>query len=855
MNPRCLGSVLLGGLAFTSVLGAESHPMTRVPVKVPKRVRTAHLNVPLSFEVNRGQTDPAVRFMARGSGFDAFLTPAETVLSLKAGDGYSRPQAGNALGKETRTRKGTVLRMKMVGANSAPDVVGERKLPSESNYLRGKDRSNWIRHVSHYAQVRYKAVYPGVDAVYYGNNRQLEYDLVVAAGASPKQIRMSIDGADKVRVDRAGDLVVSTAYGELRQHRPVVYQEIAGARKPVAGRYVVASANGALDPVVGFELGKYDHSKPVVIDPVLVWSTYLGGSQNDEGNGIAVDADGGVYVTGATESPDFPVTSGAIQVELNGTSDAFVTKLTNDGSALIYSTYLGGSGEEVSYSIAVGASGRAYITGKTNSLDYPIASPPKTDPEQPVYGGGPWDMFVSALSADGSELFYSTYMGGYIAIKPGEVNDTDIAYGIALDGPGNAYVTGMTNSDHFPTVNAVQPAFGGGPQDAVVFKLNVLGRLDFSSYLGGGALNYNGGTDFGAGVDTGWAVAVDPAGYVYVAGATSSKNFPTLSSLQRVNRSVRRTDPDAFIAKFIPGGKQLQYCTYLGGNSSDSALAIAADAEGNAYVTGVTRSTNFPTANAIHGSPQGADDVFFTKINSAGFQLMCSTYLGGADNDEGHGIAVDTAGNVVITGATTSVDFPVTHAMQARFGGLYDTFVLKIDATCRTLLYSGYFGSNNQDYGNGVAVDADGNAYVVGTTFENTFPVTSGAFQTTFGGGDSDAFVAKITDDQIVQAGGKIRCPKKLNFGRCPVGTTVTKTIVIKNVGKETLTGTVHALPAGPFKVDSSGGAFQLGRKGKATIRILCKADAREVEHETLYIESSDPQHPITIVNLQVKGF
>lgn len=852
MNPRCLGSVLLGGLAFTSVLGAESQPMTKVPVKAPKKVRTAPLNVPLSFEVNRGQTDPAVRFLARGNGFDAFLTPAETVLTLKAGGTYKRPSAGKEAQEENAPRKGTVVRMKMVGANQTPRLVGERKLAGESNYLRGKDRSDWVRHVSHYAQVRYEAVYPGVDAVYYGNNRQLEYDLVVAPNANPKQIRMSLEGVDKARVDRKGDLVLSTACGDLRQHRPVVYQEVGGARKAVKGRYVLASAAGATTPVVGFELGQYDHSKPLVIDPVLVWSSYLGGSQNDEGNGIDLDGDGFIYVTGATESPDFPVTSGAFQVNLKGTSDAFVTKITNDGSALVYSTYVGGSGSEIAYGIAVGTSGRAFIAGVTSSAtDFPIASPPKIEPAQSVYGGGPTDAFITAISADGSELFYSTYYGGPVGAKG---TGGDAALAIAVDEPGNAYVTGYTRTETFPLQQAIQQRFGAGGQDAFVVKLTTLGRTDFSTFLGGGPFNYQGGTDYGAGVDTGYGIAVDPSGYIYVTGCTSSKNFPVLNNLQRVNRSNRSYETDAFVTKFIPGGKQFQYSTYLGGNSNDCGLAITTDPEGNAYVTGVTRSTNFPTAHAMHATPQGADDVFFTKINSAGFQTMCSTYLGGADNDEGHGIAVDTAGNVFIVGATTSVDFPVTRAMQARFGGLYDTFVLKIDATCRTLLYSGYFGSNTQDYGNGIALDANGNAYVVGTTFENTFPVTGGSFQTVYGGGDSDAFIAKISDDDVVQAGGKLRCPKRVKFGRCPVGTTVSRKFVIRNAGKETLTGTVHAVPTGPFRIDSGGGAFQLGRNGKLTVRVLCKTDAPEVLRETLYIESSDPRKPVTIMYLEAKG-
>ncbi|MCC2670988.1 MAG: hypothetical protein K0Q72_3459, partial [Armatimonadetes bacterium] len=573
MNPRCIGSVLLGGLAVTSVLGASSHPATPASGKATNRARASRLDLPLTFEANRGQTDSKVRFMARGGEFDVFFTPAETVLRLKSGGSQGKRMPAALGRKKDAPRRAAVVRMKMLGANTAPRLTGERKVGGESNYLHGKDRSRWIQHVPHFAEVRYDEVYPGIDAVYYGSGHKLEYDLVVAPGADPRQIQLSLAGTEKVRVDKGGDLVLTTACGELRQHRPVVYQEVDGARKPVAGRYTLqASAKVAGDAVVGFEIGAYDASQPLVIDPVLAWSTFLGGSYNDEGNDIDVDQDGFVYVAGTTESPDFPVTSGAVQVELNGLTDAFVTKLTNDGSALVYSTFLGGSGDEDGYGLSVHASGRAFVTGRTNSLDFPIAFPPKSAAAQPVYGGGLWDIYVSALNADGSELFYSTYIGGYIAEKPGKVNSNEIAYGIAVDGPGNAYVTGMTNSEWFPVLRAIQPNFGGGPQDAVVFKLNVLGELDFSTYMGGGPLNYGGGTDFGKGLDTGYAVAVDPAGFVYVAGCTSSKNFPVFNNLQRVNRSNRSADPDAWIAKFLPGGKQLQYCTYLGGNSTDCAL-------------------------------------------------------------------------------------------------------------------------------------------------------------------------------------------------------------------------------------------------------------------------------------------
>jgi len=849
LNPRCLGSVLVGTLALGCVAASHGRPVLTSLAEGESRARASKLSPPLSFQANLGQTDSRVSFMARGSGMDLFLTPSESVFRLSPQTGTKRPGLDTP-GKRAETRPTySVVRMKMVGANPAPRVSGERKLAGASNYLRGKDQSRWVRNVPHFAQVRYSAVYPGVDTVYYGSSNKLEYDFVVAPGADPSQVRMSVVGAKNVRLDD-GDLIVSTPSGDLRQESPSVYQEVDGVRKPVDSRYTLLAKAGAA-PIVGFELGDYDTSRELVIDPVLAWSTFLGGSLNDQGNGIDVDQDGFVYVTGTTLSPDFPVTSGALQVELNGISDAFVTKMTNDGSTLIYSTFLGGSGFEQGYAISVHSSGRAFVTGSTESFDFPIASPPKTVPAQTEHGGGVTDVFISALSADGSSLFYSTYYGG---TNSKEGNGDDVGYGIAVDEPGNAYVTGATASSLFPLLRAIQTVIGGGGQDAFVLKLNVLGEPDFSTFLGGGPYNYQGSTDFGKGIDAGYGIAVDPVGNVYATGCTSSFNFPIFNSLQRKNRSIRSESTDAWVAKFIPGGKQLQYCTYLGGNNSECGFAIAADNEGNAYVTGVTRSSNLATFNAIRAEPIGADDVFLAKINSFGFMTMCFGYLGGSDNDEGHGIAVDTAGNIFIVGGTTSVDFPTTQPLQARFGGLYDTFVMKIDPTCRTILYSGYFGSNNQDYGNGVAVDLDGNAYVVGTTFEDTFPTTNGVVQENYGGGECDAFVAKIIDDQVTKSGGRIRVPKRLRFGKCPVGTTITRLLKVRNTSRKTLTGTVHTLPAGPFEVDSNGGPFALGPRQSMNVRVLFNPAARETLRATMFIESSDPRSAVTVVNIDGAG-
>ena len=861
-HPSGLGGVLLGVAATSLAMSAGgATPRQPAPEQIA-RGRANLVNSPVTFEINRGQTDPHVRFLSRSGSGDLFLASNEVVLALKNQKHITpahRPLLAPVHPSALHT---SVIRMHLAGANPDAPVRGEGELPGKSNYFRGRDRSQWVTNVSHYASVRYEGVYSGVDMVYYGQHHRMEYDFRLAAGADPSQIRLSIAGADRVSLTRKGDLELRTVDGVVEQQRPVVYQEVDGVRHRVDGKYVLAS-NKSASTEVGFQIGEYDHSRPLVIDPVLAWATYLGGSDNDEGNGIALDPDGFIYVVGTTKSVDFPTTSGAWDVNLNGASDAFVSKLTPDGSALVYSTYIGGSGDEQGFGIGVAPSGRAYITGSTTSShDFPIASPPKANPAQPAYAGGTSDAFVTALEKNGDALFYSTYWGGRGFEKKGDGGD--VGYAIAVDGAGNAYVTGATRSVDMVTKAAIQSQYAEGGQDAFVLKLNVLGECDFATYLGGGSQNYLGNTDYGAGVDAGYGFAVVSFGFVFVSGSTSSRDpgvqtnghgFPVLNALQPNNRSVKNFQTDAFVCKIIPGGKQFMYSTYLGGNSDDAGLAITCDPEGNAYVTGVTRSTNFPCElRPMHGTTQGADDVFVTKLNSAGFQLMCSTYFGGSDNDEGHGIAVDANGDIFIVGATSSVDFPVTRPLQGRFGGLYDTFITKLDPTCHTILYSGYFGIINQDFGYGIALDANGNAYVVGTRFENTNPTTEDTNQTHYGGGPSEAFVAKITDDQVVNAGGRLKAPKSLNCGTCPVHTTVSKFITLKNVGKQTLVGTVRALPAGAFRVDSASGPFTLPPHAVTKIRVYYKADSVSKQNAIIYIDSSDTRHPVTTIQVLGRG-
>jgi hypothetical protein len=460
----------------------------------------AYGQIPLSFEVNQGQTAAQVDYLSRGSGYALFFTPTEAVLSLQK----SSPAAGG--GATAQVADGVALRTTFVGANPHPQVVGLDRLPGTTNYFIGSDPSQWHTGIATYGQVEYQNLYPGVDLIYHGNQQQLEYDYVVEPGANPGVIKLAIDGADSMGLDGQGNLVLHTSGGDVLEHAPVIYQESNGIRQPVSGQFILEG-----DGQVGFALGAYDHGQALVIDPVLSYSTYLGGTSGEEGFGIAVDSAGNAYVTGFTASTDFPTTTGAFQSTLGG-SDTFVSKLNPTGTALVYSTYLGGTNNDVGYGIAVDGAGDAYVTGATQSTDFP------TTPGafQRSSGGGGQDAFVTKLNPTGTALVYSTYLGG-----TGE----DRGYGIAVDTAGNAYVTGWTYSTDFPiTVGAFQTS-GGAPEDAFVTKLNPTGTaLVYSTYLGGSSY------DFGQGI------AVDTTGNAYVTGTTESLFHKSYAAMFRIGR-------------------------------------------------------------------------------------------------------------------------------------------------------------------------------------------------------------------------------------------------------------------------------------------------------------------------------
>ena len=706
------------------------------PTTPQVRVRETFARLPLSFEANYGQTDGQVKFLARRTGYTVFLTPTEAVLALQGPTSLTQPHSDRGVGPvRVGERKGPVeqaiVRMKLVRGNPHVRMEGLDELPGKVNYFSGGDVKNWRRNIPTYLRVGYRGVYPGIDLLYYGSDGQLEHDFVVAPKASPAAIHLAFEGAS-LKVDNGGDLVGRFTGGEIRLRRPVLYQEVQGVRVPIRGGWRLTGARQA-----GFEVGDYDTAKPLVIDPVLSYSTFLGGGLDDTAQDIAVDNLGNAYVTGHTNSANFPTTAGALQSTIGGSADAFVVKLDSSGSTLVYSTYLGGGGSDAAFALGVDVLGNAYVAGGTGSADFPTTA--NAVFRTPV---GDSDAFVTKLDASGSALVYSTYLGG---------TDVDSTGGIAVDAVGNAYVTGTTGSADFPTTaGAFQtgPSIGLSPHDpsrfdAFLTKLDATGStLRYSTYLGGTS------------EDVGTDVAVDAVGNAYVTGITQSEDFPTTPAA--FQGSGGGFSDSAFVTKFNSTGSTLAYSTYLEGSHHDFATGIAVDGLGNAYVTGGTQSADFPTTPGAFQTTLGGDaDSFIAKVDPTGSALAYSTYLGGSGQDWGDDITADTIGNAYLVGSTRSTDLPITPGVfQAEFrGGLFDTFVAKLGPAGSALIYSTYLGGSGTDFGGGIAIDAAANAYVAGFTGSSDFPVTAAAFQTAFGG-DRDGFVAKIAD--AVSTVGKV---------------------------------------------------------------------------------------------------
>ncbi|HJT58035.1 MAG TPA: SBBP repeat-containing protein [Ktedonobacteraceae bacterium] len=692
-------------------------------------------NLPLAFEANRGQADQSVKFLAHGSGYSSFLDAHEVTLAL------------------ANKTSSAMLNLHFEGANLHPQVVGLDELPGTVNYFIGNDPRSWITNVPTYARVAYQNVYPGVNLVLYGNQSLLEYDWVIAPGANPSIIKLGFDGAQQLQLDADGQLIMHLPGGQVLQSNPLIYQQIGGDKQTVAGHYLLLGQHE-----IGFAVSKYNAAFPLIIDPTLSYSTYLGSSvEGAEGKSIAADSAGNAYITGDTRSNVFPVKhpfqkkygAGLCGIDQVVCADAFVTKLNATGTQLIYSTYLGGSSDDVGSGIAVDASGNAYITGNTGSANFPTKNA-----FQPRFAGGTCgeitcigDAFITKLSPSGSSLVYSTYLGG---------SDDDAALGIALDASNNVYVTGNTVSANFPTNKPFQP-INKGSGDGFVTKLNAAGStLAYSTFLGG------------SGEEIANSIGVDVSGEAYVTGTTFSADFPTKKAFQpHCNDGCEKTD--GFVTKFNAAGTKLAYSTFFGGSvnggggnaGNDEVFGIAVDAKGNAFVVGSTSSTDFPvTSGAFQpkfggGGENAMSDAFVTKFNPAGSSLVYSTYLGGSDDDLAFGVAIDASGNAYITGTTLSSNFPLANAVENYPGsssGL-NAFVTRLNASGAALLYSTYLGGTKaaqqfiapSDLGIGVAVDASNNAYVTGFTSSTDFPTTRGAFERKGAlHGEADAFISKI---------------------------------------------------------------------------------------------------------------
>ena len=584
--------------------------------------------LPVAFEPNRGQEPGPAEFIVHTSG---------AALTLRAGRA------------EWISRQARVA-VVFASARSDAHGQGEEALPGVVNYLEGNQPSRWIKNIPTYSRVRYRQLYPGVDVVYYVNDGRLEYDVMLARGADPSRIRLRVEGAQGLRVDDAGDLVIATAGGELRQHRPIVYQESNGARRQVAGRYRLRGSE------VRFALGRYDRSQPLVIDPALTWASYLlpGSSVNAEASAVALDSAGNIYLAGTA-------------LTTSGYNACFVAKLNSSSTTAAYVTLIGGSGgDSIASAIALDSSGNIYMAGATDSAYFPADTSYLN-----YYAGSSVDAFITELNNSATAVNnFSHYFGG---------SGYDVFNGVALDADDNVYLVGTTTSPDLlvgPALTTLR-----GQSNAFVVEFTSAGGPVYSTYLGG------------SGIDSGNAIAVDALGDAYVTGSTTSANFPVAGG---PFQSTLKGGMDAFIAKIGPPGGALIYSTYLGGSLNDEGLGIVVDKSGAVFVTGDTASTDFPVLGAYQPTyGGGATDAFVTRLDGSGQTLLYSTYLGGSGADAGAAIAIDPTGNAYVTGSTTSTNFPVTSdAFQSSNQGTTNAFVTGLNPSGAGLLFSSYLGGS-----------------------------------------------------------------------------------------------------------------------------------------------------------------
>lgn len=690
---------------------------------------TAFPGLPLFFEANNAQAPS--QFLARTRNAQFLVAPSGLQIAITT---MAAPDADAPLRRDSLLPRATgmthLARVSFIGADPCATIVPASPLSAKINYLTGNDRAQWRPGLPTWAQVKVNGLYPGIDLVYYGNQRQLEYDFTVAPGVSPAAIALKFEGLDQLSIDREGGLVLRFGGGKMRQHPPRLYQIVEGVRREIQGGYRVKD-----ERTVAFAVtGPYDHHRALIIDPIFEYSTFFGGNGNDLPTAIKVDINGNIYVAGETASSQFPfaVPTNAFQRTFKGTTgrrDAFVAKLSSQGNQLLYFTYLGSTGDDGALDLAIDSAGNAYVTGFTDAADFPVQNAvfPKIagtiDPTLGVYHN---DAFVTELNTNGSALVFSTYLGG---------DFNDLGSGIALDPAGYVYVTGYTHSTNFPaTSNAFQRSFAG-IEDVFVAKFAPGGSpLVYATFLGG------------TNTDEGDGIVADAQGCAYVTGSTLSTGFPLTTNASRTNSS----NFEAFVTKLGPYGSNLLYSTFLGGTNADYGYRITLDSLNNAYVTGTSSSPDFPNT-PVYGLTSGTTsnslnyDAFLARLDSSG-RLVFSTLFGGGNTDAGWDLAVDPDGRAFVVGITSSTNFPVFDPFglfATTNSGGRDVFVTAFNTNGLAVRYSGYLGGKGNDFGYGIAVDAESSAYITGLTYSTNFPTTIAPFQSVPWGA-AEGFLAKI---------------------------------------------------------------------------------------------------------------
>ena len=676
------------------------------------------------FIENKGQWPSEVKYLAKVGGMNAWITNSGVVYdyyqitrNYKEADILKMdPDKKDEFQRKNTSIKGHVVKMQLVDANIASVQKGNNKQEAYYNYFIGNDKSKWASFIPLYRDVEQTDIYKSINVKYYFDANTIRYDYIVKPGADLSLLRLKFEGQESISVNEAGELVIKTSLGEVTNGKLYSYQSDNGKQKEVTCRFLQNA-----DGTCSLNAIDYDKNKELIIDP-LVYSTYIGGSNFEFGQSIEIDAEGYAYIAGSTNSSEFPTTPGAYQDTYGGDlgygGDAFVSKLNPAGNTLVYSTFIGGSSSDLSLSIAIDACKNAYITGYTTSSDYP------TTPG--AYQTAQHNAFVTKLNSSGSALVFSTYIWGS-------------SRSLAIDAFRNVYIAGYAGSDYPTTPGAYQTIPGGG-SDAFITKLNSSGSsLVYSTFIGGN------------GFDRAESIAIDACGNAYLTGYTSSANYPTTSGAYQT--TFGDSGPfiyyDAFITKLNAAGSALVYSTFIGGSNYDRGTSIAIDASRNAYITGFTASANYPTTPGAYQTTyngNGYYDAFITKLSPSGSSLVYSTFIGGSGDDLSWSISIDATGNSYITGITSSTNYPVTSgAYQTSYGGgQYDAFITNLNPSGSSLVYSTFIGGSDDDQGESIAIDTSGNAYIAGYTLSANYPTTPGAFQTTFGGGNYDAFVTKL---------------------------------------------------------------------------------------------------------------